>query len=58
MFQSYTMEPNSKSTLRHVYVIWNLKTSHRITGFLDFVQGPVFYKLENTTFRNLDLSCV
>jgi hypothetical protein len=27
----------------------------RITGFLDFVHHPVFKKLENTTFRELDL---
>jgi hypothetical protein len=27
----------------------------RITGFLDFVHRPVFLKLENTTFRKLDL---
>jgi hypothetical protein len=26
-----------------------------ITGFLEFVHRPVFYKLENTTFRKLDL---
>jgi hypothetical protein len=26
-----------------------------ITRFLDFVHRPVFQKLENTTFRNLDL---
>jgi hypothetical protein len=27
----------------------------RIIGFLDFVHRPVFCKLENTTFRELDL---
>jgi hypothetical protein len=27
----------------------------RITGFLDFVHCPVFYKLENTAFRKVDL---
>jgi hypothetical protein len=27
----------------------------RITGFLDFVHRPVFYKPDNTTFRKLDL---
>jgi hypothetical protein len=27
----------------------------RISVFLDFVHRPVFYKLENTTFRQLDL---
>jgi hypothetical protein len=27
----------------------------RITSFSDFVHRPVFYKLENTTFRKLDL---
>jgi hypothetical protein len=30
----------------------------RITGFLEFVHRPVFQKLENTTFRKLDLSWV
>jgi hypothetical protein len=29
--------------------------SHRITGFLDFFHRPVFWKIENTTFRKLDL---
>jgi hypothetical protein len=29
--------------------------SLRITGFSDFVHRPVFQKLENTTFRKLDL---
>jgi hypothetical protein len=28
---------------------------HRINGFLDFFHRPVFYRLENTTFRKLDL---
>jgi hypothetical protein len=27
----------------------------RITGILDFFHRPVFYKIENTTFRKLDL---
>jgi hypothetical protein len=27
----------------------------RITGFLDFVHCPVFWKLENTTFQKVDL---
>jgi hypothetical protein len=27
----------------------------RITGFLDFLHRPVFQRLENTTFRKLDL---
>jgi hypothetical protein len=27
----------------------------RITGFLEFVHRPVFYKLEHTTFRKLYL---
>jgi hypothetical protein len=27
----------------------------RIAGFLDFVHRPVFQKIENTTFRKLDL---
>jgi hypothetical protein len=27
----------------------------RITEFLDFVHHPVFYKLENTAFRKLDM---
>jgi hypothetical protein len=28
---------------------------NRITGFLDFFHRPVFYRIENTTFRKLDL---
>jgi hypothetical protein len=28
---------------------------HRITGFLDFFHRPIFYRVENTTFRKLDL---
>jgi hypothetical protein len=27
----------------------------KITGGSDFIHRPVFYKLENTTFRKLDL---
>jgi hypothetical protein len=27
----------------------------RFTGFLDFFHRPVFYKIENTTFRRMDL---
>jgi hypothetical protein len=26
-----------------------------INGFLDYFRRPVFYKIENTTFRKLDL---
>jgi hypothetical protein len=29
--------------------------THRITGFLDFFHRPVFCKIENTTFRKLNL---
>jgi hypothetical protein len=31
------------------------KLYYRITGFSDFGHRPVFYKLEKTTFRKLDL---
>jgi hypothetical protein len=34
---------------------WRWCTTPRITGFLDFVHRLVFYKLENTAFRKLDL---
>jgi hypothetical protein len=37
-------------TLREEYTL-----RVRITGFLDFVHRQVFYKLENTTFRKLDV---
>jgi hypothetical protein len=30
----------------------------RINGFLDFIHGPVFQKLENAAFWNLDLADV
>jgi hypothetical protein len=34
---------------------WRWCITLRITGYLDFVYRPVFYKLENITFRKLDL---
>jgi hypothetical protein len=42
----------NKNTKLFAYVEF---TAHRITGFLDFVYRPAIYKLENTTFRKLDL---
>jgi hypothetical protein len=39
----------------HLHDIWQAEHMHRITGFLHFVHCPVFYKLEKTTFRKLDL---
>jgi hypothetical protein len=33
----------------------SVNTSHRITGFLHFFNHPVFYKIEKTTLRKLDL---
>jgi hypothetical protein len=33
----------------------NTRNSLKIAGSLDFVHRPVFYKLENTTLRKLDL---
>jgi hypothetical protein len=34
---------------------WRWCITLRITGFSDFFHRPVFWKLENTTFRKLDL---
>jgi hypothetical protein len=34
---------------------WTPKCNPRITEFLDFVRRPLFYKLENTRFRKLDM---
>jgi hypothetical protein len=34
---------------------WRWCITLRFTGFLDFFHRPVFWKLENTTFRKLDL---
>jgi hypothetical protein len=43
-----------------VYFVLNWITKFfclvRITEFSDFVRLPVFYKLENTTLRKLDIS--
>jgi hypothetical protein len=34
---------------------WILMFIYRIVGLLDFLHRPVFYRIENTTFRKLDL---
>jgi hypothetical protein len=36
-------------------VLWLVTLIFRITGFSDCIHRPVFYKLENTAFRKLDL---
>jgi hypothetical protein len=38
-----------------MFTLYCCTVSHRITGFLDFVHHPVFYKLENTMFWKMDL---
>jgi hypothetical protein len=39
----------------HSKGFWRLCMVLKFTGFLDFVHRPVFYILENTTFRELNL---
>jgi hypothetical protein len=44
------------STLKNGgYIFLRNVVGLKITGFLDCGHRPVFYKLENTTFRKLDL---
>jgi fucose 4-O-acetylase-like acetyltransferase len=42
----------SYSIIRQLIIV---TVSLRIAGFVGFVHSPVFQKLENTEFRNLDL---
>jgi hypothetical protein len=48
------------NTYMHITLVgskgfWRWCMTHRITEFLDFFHRPMFYKIENTTFRKLDL---